>query len=309
MKQSEIYPLAIIGSGIAGLAASIYASRYQIKHLIIGDIPGGLMSESVLVENFPGFKSISGYDLAKKIEEQVKHYKPTWEHGEVTEIKREEGKFVIKTKAGKEFFAQYLILSTGTKRRKLGVPHELELTGKGIHYCATCDGYFYKDKKVLIVGGGDAGVTAAVAISKIAKKVVLLNDLPFLTAMPFWQKKLKARGNVELILANGVESFVGNNFLEKVNLKKAYQGKKDLTVDGVFIEIGSVPNTDLPESLKLDLDKKGFVKVGKDQKTSDNNIYAAGDASSGSNHFHQMLTAAAEGAIAVNAIYQELHKK
>ncbi|MDD3773687.1 MAG: FAD-dependent oxidoreductase [Patescibacteria group bacterium] len=304
----KIYPIAIIGSGIAGLTASIYASRYQIEHLIIGEIPGGIMSESVVVENFPGFKSITGLDLAKRLKEQVLSYKPTWEYDSAVKIKEEKNNFVISTKNQKEFKAHFLILATGTKRRKLGVSGEKELIGKGVHSCVTCDGYFYKDKNVLIVGGGDAGVTAALSITNLAKKVYLLNNLDKLTAMPFWQEKLKTKKNVEIILNNNVKKFVGKDFLEKVILEKSHNGKNELIVDGVFVEIGADPNTDLAKSLNLKLDKRDFLQVGCDQKSSHNRVYGAGDASSGSNHFHQMLTAASEGAIAIDAIYQEIQK-
>jgi thioredoxin reductase (NADPH) len=305
----KIYPIVIIGSGIAGLTASIYASRYKIQHLIIGEIPGGLMSESVLVGNFPGFKEIKGADLAKKLKDQVMHYKPDWEYDLAESVKEEKDHFVIKTKNNKEFLAQFLVLATGTRRRKLGVKGEVELTGKGVHSCVTCDGYFYKDKIVLVVGGGDAGVTAGLSMAKIAKKVFLLNNLEFLTAMPFWQAKLKKQKNVEIILGSGVQEFVGSDHLEKAVLDKAYKGKKELVVDGAFVEIGSEPNTDLAKMLKLKLDERGFIKVGEDQQGSHPCVFAAGDTSSGSNHFHQMLTASAEGAVAVNAIYQALNKK
>lgn len=305
----KVYPIAIIGSGIAGLTASIYASRYQIEHIIIGEIPGGIMSESVIVENFPGFKSITGSDLAKRLKEQVMGYEPDWEYGLVENIKEEKDYFLVITKNNKEIKAKYLLLATGTKRRKLGVAGEKELTGKGVHSCVTCDGYFYKDKNVLIVGGGDAGVTAALSITKLAKKVYLLNNLSKLTAIPFWQEKLKKKKNIEVILSNKVQEFVGKDRLEKVILGKEYQGEKELKVDGVFVEIGADPNTDLAKSLNLKLDKRGFLQVGFDQKSSHERIYGAGDATSGSNYFQQMLTAASEGAIAANAIYQEMNKK
>ena len=309
MEKKIIYPLAIIGSGIAGLTASIYASRYQLKHILIGEIPGGLMSESVIVENFPGFKSIKGMDLAKRIKEQVLYYKPDWEYSLVASVEKVGDGFLVKTKNNKEFKAEYLVLATGTKRRKLGVKGEQELTGKGVHSCVTCDGYFYKDKTVLIVGGGDAGVTAALSIVDSAKKVYVLNDLDHLTAMPYWQKKLKAKKNVELILSNGVQEFVGKERLEKIILKNVYQNKKELVVDGVFVEIGSVPNTDLAQSLGAKLDERGYIKVNDAKATSVNKVYAAGDTTDGSNYFQQMLTAAAEGSIAVNAIYREINKK
>jgi len=306
--KKDIYPLAIIGSGIAGMTASIYASRYQIKHLIVGNIPGGVMSESVMVENFPGFKSISGFELAKKIEEQVKHYKPMWERNEVIKIKEENNAFKIETKNSKIFWARFLLLAVGTKRRHLGVKGEEELVGKGVHYCVTCDGYFYKNKDVLVIGGGDAGVTAALSIADSVRKIYLLNNLSKLTAMPFWQKKLKQKKNVEFIMDNNVLGFAGKDKLEKVLLQKEYKGTKELKVDGVFIEIGSMPNTDLALDLKLKLDEKGFVKVSDGQQSSHQFVYACGDVASSSNHFHQMLTAASEGAVAVNAIYQEINK-
>lgn len=298
------YPLAIIGAGIAGLTASLYASRYVIKHALIGRVPGGKGLDAVSVENYPGFKKISGSELMQRIKEQVLEYKPDFYQEEVKDIKETKTGFRLILSSQEQIRANFLILALGTKRRRLNVKGEREFLGKGIHFCAICDGYFYKDKDVLVVGGGNAGVTAALMLSDIAHRVYLVQADDKLRATPIWQKKIEKKMNIEVILSNTIEAFVGSEKLEKVILANPYSGSKELRVDGVFIEIGSLPNSGLAKKLGLDLDKKGYIKVKNNQQTSHPKVYAAGDVTTAFKHFQQLLISASEGAVAADSLYQ-----
>lgn len=299
------YPLAIIGAGMAGLTASLYASRYALRHALIGKVPGGKGLDAISVENYPGFKKISGSELMQRVKEQVLEYKPDFYQEEVKEIKETKTGFKLVLDSQKQVRADFLILALGTKRRRLDVEGEREFLGKGIHFCAVCDGYFYKDKNVLVVGGGNAGATAALMLSDIAQKVYLVERSDKLRATPIWQKRIKKKMNIEVVLSNAVEAFRGKEKLEKVVLANPYSGSKELRVDGVFIEIGSVPNSRLAKKLGLDLDKKGYIKVKNNQQTSHPKVYAAGDVTTGFKHFQQLLISASEGAVAVNSLYQD----
>jgi len=304
MSIMKKYPLAIIGAGMAGLTASLYASRYGLSHALIGAVPGGKGLDAILVENYPGFEQISGVELMQRVKKQVLSYHPDFYQEKVEEIREEKNEFKLVLSSQKKIKANFLILALGTKRRKLNVEGEKEFLGKGVHFCAACDGYFYKDKKVLVVGGGNAGVTAALMLSDIAKKIYLLEAADKLRATPIWQKRIKQKRNVNIVLANAVKAFKGGERLEKVSLVHPYSGSKELKVDGVFVEIGSIPNNRLAKKLGLDLDQRGYIKVKDNQQTSHPKIYAAGDITTGSNYFQQLLISASEGAIAVDSLYR-----
>ncbi len=301
----KLYPLAIVGAGMAGLTASLYASRYGIKHILIGKVPGGKGLDAISIENYPGFKKISGAKLMQKVKDQVFEYKPDFVQGQVKKIREKDKSFVLTLDNDRLIEASFLLLALGSKRRRLGVPGEEKFIGKGLHFCATCDGYFYKDKTVLVVGGGNAGVTAALMLSDLAQKVYLLEAGLRLKATPIWQERLRQRKNVKIVLNNTVQAFIGENKLERVRLSSPLQGQKEIDVDGVFVEIGSDPNNALAKKLGLKLDSRGYIEVNQEQRTSHPRIYAAGDITTGSNYFQQLLTSAAEGAVAVYSLYRK----
>ncbi|MCD6421717.1 FAD-dependent oxidoreductase [bacterium] len=244
----------------------------------------------------------------QRVFEQAKSYRPDIILGEVKQIKKG-SPFLLQLGSGQKIKADFVLLASGSKRRRLGLPKEKKLVGKGVHYCAICDGYFYRHKTVGVVGGGDAGATSALLLSELAKRVYLLEREEKLLASPFWQEKLKKKKNVLLILKNEIEALLGRERLEGIRLKRPYQGKKELAVEGLFVEIGSIPRTRLARQLGVELDERGFIKVKKDQSTSVPRVYAAGDNCSGSNYFKQLITAGSEGAIAVNSIYKALAEK
>jgi len=305
--MAKVYPLAILGTGMAGLTASIYASRYGIKHILIGEVPGGNVSEAILVENYPGFEKIKGIELVERLRKQALKYKPAWLIDKIKLIKRKDGFFVIITKDNKEIRAKYLIVALGTKKRMLGVKGEKELLGRGVHFCPTCDGYFYKEKIVAVVGGGDSGATASLYLARISKKVYLIDILKKMKAMPFWQAKIKKTKNIELKLGYKIEELKGDGWLKEIVLSKRNK-KEIIKADGVFIEIGGIPNSEIVKKLGVELDKNGYIEVKNNMQTTNPYIFAAGDISTGSDYFNQMITSASEGAIAAHSVYELLQK-
>jgi thioredoxin reductase (NADPH) len=311
MEKNKIWDLAIIGAGPAGLSASVYASRYGIKHAVIGATMGGLISESHKVDNYLGVTSLSGLDLAQKMLLHAKKYAPAMITGEVLEIKKIEapGVFAIKILNQPVVLARALILATGTKRRQLNIPGEKELLGKGVSYCATCDGFFYKNKTVAVVGGGNSAVSAAVHLAQVAGRVFLIYRKAELPAEEYWKKLLAANAKIEVVYNTNVLAVAGQGKVEKIKLDKEKNNQKELLVDGLFIEAGSDPSWDFAQKLGLKTDKAGYLEINPGGATNVKGIWAAGDITTGSDNFRQAITAAAEGAIAAHSAFNYLKKK
>jgi len=299
MKR-DIYDLIIIGAGPAGMTAAVYAARYKLNVLIIGKIPGGYMGEAHEVCNFPTYDRIKGFELVQKMVGQVKKLD--------VEIRSEEVLDIIKGKefqivTGKnKYSAKKILIATGSKRRSLGVERETELTGKGLHYCATCDAGFYKDRIVGVVGGGDAALTAGLLLSKFAKKVyIIYRRNKFVNAEPTWVEEIGKNKKIEPLFNSEIVELIGKEKLESVKLKN----RKSLKLDGLFVEIGSVPGCVIAEKLGVKMDYN-YIAVDKNQKTNVDGVFAAGDVTN--NPLKQIVTACGEGAIAGYTTYKELMK-
>lgn len=297
----ENYDLIIVGAGPGALTAGIYAGRYQLKTLIIGQITGGMTGTAHKVCNFPSYEEIGGMELMMKMINQIKKLEIEIKQETVLEIKK--GKeFEIITDS-KRYKTKKIILATGSERRKLGLENEEEFIGKGISYCATCDSGFYKDKNVGVVGGSDSALTAALLLAKYAKKVyIIYRKDKFERAEPAWIKEVRKEKKIVSLLNSEVTKIVGKEKLTGVKIKEG-EKEKSLELDGLFIEIGSVPNTKISEQLKLNLDK-GHIRVDKNQKTNISGVFAAGDITD--NPLKQAITACAEGAVATYSVYKEL---
>jgi len=305
--ENKVYDLIIVGAGPAGLTASIYASRYGLRHLVIGSQEGGALSWAAEVENYPGFKKISGLDLTNKMVEQVKTLGAEVLAREVVSIEKKDGIFEVRLNKNQFFQSKTLLVATGTERRKLDVPGEAKYLGKGVSYCTTCDGNFFKEKAVAMVGGSNAAALGAYYLSEIASKIYLVYRRRPLRAEPFWQERLREKPNIEIIYETNVIEILGDeNKATGVKLDKAYQGKKELSLEGVFVEIGGFPGTQLVKALGVELDEGGFIKVTVDMKTNIEGLFAAGDVANTTGEFRQIVTATAEGAIAANSIYKYL---
>ncbi|KKP67275.1 MAG: Thioredoxin reductase [Candidatus Moranbacteria bacterium GW2011_GWE1_35_17] len=303
-EEKIIYDLIIVGAGPAGLGASIYSSRYKLKHLVIGEEIGGQVVEASEIENWAGEKSISGKDLMKKFVDQTESLGATIIQEDVRQIEKKEGNFEVVTDGGKKYFTKTIILALGMKPRKMNVKGEKEFVGKGISYCATCDAMFFRDKDVVVIGGGDSAAMAAQHLTEFAKKVYVLHRCE-VAWEPSREESMRANGKIELICSENITEIKG---VAKVNAITYEQDgvMKELAVEGVFIEVGTVPGVIIAKNLGVALDDKDYVIVDQTQSTNVAGVWAAGDVTTGSNKFRQIITAVAEGAVASGSIYRKL---
>jgi thioredoxin reductase (NADPH) len=308
MSDQNEYDLVIIGSGPAGLAASIYASRYKLSNLVLGKKQGGTIGLAHNVENYPGFKQVSGLNLMNQIEEHATHLGAKIVYDPVQKIEKDGDSLKVYTVAGKEVFANSVVIATGTRRKKLNIPGEEKYLGKGVSYCTTCDAPFYQDQKVALIGGSDGAVSGAVHVAEYAEKVYLIYRGEKLKAEPAWKsewKKIEDSGKGVTIFNTNVTQIKGDGKrVQAIQLDKPFQGKKELGVNGIFIEIGGVPGTKLAEELGVETDDNGYIEVDKNMQTNISGVFAAGDCTNFLPDVQQMITASAMGAIAARGIYE-----
>lgn len=293
--------LIIVGTGPAGLSAAIYAARYKLNFACIGTLDGGVVTEAHKVENYPALPGIPGTELANKFKEHAVGLGTEIICDNVRAIVKKDEYFELLGNNGK-WEAKYVLLAMGTERRKLKVPGEEEFQGKGVSYCATCDAFFFKNKKVAVIGGGDSAVSAAEYLGELAEKVYLISRGE-LRAEPARIDHLKNEKNAEIITDKNLKEIKGENVVKSIILK---EDDREIEVDGVFIEIGSTPASSIVKSLGVDLDSDGHILVDEHQKTSNSHIYAAGDITTNSAKFKQIITAASEGAISASSIYKKI---
>lgn len=300
-----MYDAIIIGAGPAGFSAAIYAARYKLKTLIIGKHLGGLIMDAHKVENYPGFKSVSGIELMNKFEEQARNLGVEVREGEVVSVKKIDDGFEIEDKEAKKYQTKTLILATGTERRKLNVPGEDKFLGKGVSYCAICDAPFFRNKNVAVVGGNDSAVRAVQLTAKYARQAYIIYRGAELRAEPYLVDDIKQNEKIKIITEDNVKEVKGDKFAKEIVLES---GNK-LEVDGLFVEIGFVPAVGLAKSINVNLDNDSHIVVDGKQATNVEGVFAAGDITTNSNKIKQIITAAAEGAIAANAVYNYLKTK
>ncbi len=301
-----IYDLIIVGAGPAGLSAAIYASRYNLNALVIGDEPGGMAAEAYKIENYPGFKSVSGMELMNKFKDQIKGVVDIKQE-KIIELKKENN-FVITTKGG-VYKSKAVIIASGTKRRKLNIKGEKEFLGRGVSYCATCDAAFFRDKVVGVVGGNDAAAMSALLLAEYARKVFIIYRKEKIRAEPLRVSQLEKNKKITIINNTNVIAVNGDKMMSSVTLDKEFSKSKELALNGLFIEIGSVPSTILTKKLGIKLDEEGYITVDSVQKTNIEGFYAAGDITTNSNKFRQIITAASEGAVSAHSVYEFLKNK
>ena len=302
-----MYELVIIGAGPAGLAASIYASRYGIKHIVLGINLGGTIALAHKVENYPGFTSISGTELSQKFLEHAKELGAKIENKEVTAIEKSNNGYLVKTNNSHQYQTRTIIIATGTRRRYLNIPGEKEYIGRGVYYCATCDAPFYKNKIVIVIGGANAACSGAIHLAQFAQKIYLIYRRSKLRAEPAWLNQVLQNPKIETIYDTNITKIDGDsNQVQKVKLDKAYQGKNELSVDGIFVEIGGVPVTSLAKNLGVKTDEGNYIITDNHMATNIPGIYCAGDTNAFQKYFQQVVTAVGEGATASLNIYQYL---
>jgi thioredoxin reductase (NADPH) len=302
-----MHDVAIIGLGAAGYTAAIYCARYKLSVFLVGGEEGGLGNTAAEVGNWPGEIEIRGPDLMEKFKnhavsfEQVT-FKVAWVKG----IDKKDGHFALSLDDGSVVEAKAVIFAMGSRKRHLNVPGEDRLSGRGVTYCATCDAFFYRNKTVAVIGGGDSAVEGAAIAAQVAKKVYLVHRRDSFRAEPFWIDRVKAKDNVEFVLERNVLEIEGDQKVSGIKLDQPHNGQDVLAVDGVFIEIGADPATDLPKTLGCAVDARGFLDVDAAMRTSVPGIFGAGDLTNGSNAFAQFTTAAGEAAVAANSVFHYL---
>ena len=287
-----MYDTIIIGAGPSGLTAAIYLLRANKKVLIIEkETVGGQIASSPLVENYPGFESISGSDLANNLFNQALNLGLDFEIEEVKE--RTKDKKVITD--SNTYEAKSIIIATGCTPRRLNLPNEEKLIGKGVHFCVSCDGAFYKGKTVAVIGGGNSAIGNAIALSEIAKKVYVVQNMDKLTCEDTLKEKVNELNNVEIILSNSVKEYLYNDKLTGIKLEDG----KEIDLDGVFISIGLIPSNETFKDI-IDTDSYGYA-ISNDSTTKVEGIFIAGDIREKS--IRQLTTATSDGTIAaINAI-------
>jgi thioredoxin-disulfide reductase len=298
----EEYDLIIVGGGCAGYPAAVYASRFNLKTLVIAKEQGGLITTTHLVENYPGFISLTGQELAENLENHVRANNVPIQNDIVKSIEKKGKYFIVKTDIlENEYKTKTIILATGTKHKHLNVLGEKEFQGKGVSYCATCDGPFFKNKIVGIVGGSDTAAKEAMVLSQNSSKVYMFIRST-LKAEPINADRIKKIENVEIIEGVNVEKIMGENKVSKVLLDNG----KEVNLEGLFIAIGMLPQNELAKSLNVKLNKKGEVIINKNSQTNIEGVFAAGDLTNA--EWKQGIVASAEGSIAANYAYEYINE-
>ena len=305
--QDDLYEVLIAGQGAAAFAAGLYAARYQLSSIIIGETFGGETATGGLIENYPGYPDIDGFELMMKFKEQVDKYNVPVINDKVANITREGHCFEATTGDGDTYRGSSVILAVGRERRKLGLEHENEWTGRGVSFCSTCDAPMHGGNVVAVVGGGNAAVEGAVLLSKYARQVyIVYRQERFTRPEPVNIRRLAEASNVEQLLGTNVIELTGEDGLSGVVLDRKQNGSNELALDGLFIEIGADPRIDLAKQLGVDLNDQNEVKVDKLMRTSIHGVFAAGDLTDASGDLKQTVTAAAQGAVAATSVYADM---
>jgi alkyl hydroperoxide reductase subunit F len=304
MKGALMYELIIIGAGPAGITAAVYAARKKIKFLIISKDIGGQAAWSGDIENYTGYQFVTGPELAMKFEEHMKQFKVELKEGEEIKTLEKSGEnYKITTDKG-SYEAQAVIIASGKKPRMLGVPGEVKFKSKGLTYCATCDGPLFTGKDVAVIGGGNSALDAALQMMKIANKVYLINVNPKLGGDAIMREKVEKDPKVEILNNTRTKEILGDKFVTGMKIEK--EGRiQDIKVQGIFVEIGLIPNTDFVSVVKKN--KTGEVIVDANAKTSAPGIFAAGDVTDQPEK--QIIIAAGEGAKALLGVFSYLAHK
>ena len=287
----------ILGSGPAGLSAALYAARADLDPIVLTGMElGGQVSLTHIVENYPGFpEGVGGNELVELFQKQAERFGTKLEFDTASEVDLSKRPFKVQT-FNSTYLADTLIVSTGATSRRLDIPGETELTGRGVSYCATCDGWFFKDKDLIIVGGGDSALEESIFLTRYANSVTIVHRRDELRAGPFLQNRTKSNPKIDFIWNSIVTEILGEEAVESVRLQDVVTKEERIyPIDGIFIFIGHIPNTQLFKD-QLDMDELGYLKVDHLMKTNVAGVFAAGEVAD--SHFRQVITSAGMGAAA-----------
>lgn len=307
-KTKKVHDLIIIGAGPAALTAAIYTTREDIETLLFErGVIGGLAAITDWVDNYPGFSSgISGLNLADELQKQAERFGAVIELGEVSEIIAEKDHKLLKTTSG-DFYAKAVLIATGCDYKKIGVPGEKEFFARGVHYCATCDGAFYRDKRLVVVGGGNSAVQEAIFLTRFASHIdLLVRGDKFRASDVLVQELKKHSDKIKVHMNTTTDEIVGenNSVVKVIGTDTKTNKKREFATDGVFIFVGLLPNTQFLEKSKIELDPLGFIKTDAGLSTDMKGVFAAGDVRSGATM--QIASATGEGATAALKIREYL---
>lgn len=297
--NKEAYDVLILGAGPAGLTAAIYAGRYQLKTVVVSKTFGGMANLAGEIDNWPGFSG-SGLDLMVAFKKHAEKYGAVFIEGEVSVVKKDATGFFVELE-GKIIRAKSLIVALGTEHKQLDIKGEKEFLGKGVSYCATCDAMFFKNKKVVVVGGANSAAKAALYLSELAKEVSIVYRKTQMRCEPISLKKIETSSNIKMYYNATPLEIIGDKKVTGLKIKQEVNGKDEeklLDVDGVFIQVGATPMTDVVSDLGLEF-CDGYIKTDKEMVTSVKGIFAAGDDTN--NTFKQVVVAAGEGAVAAKS--------
>jgi thioredoxin reductase (NADPH) len=310
-RLRDLYDVVIVGGGPAAFSAAIYARRFGMVTAIVTDRVGGLLNEAGVIDDYLGLPETPAAKMIKTFYAHAKKYDSDVVLDWVVRFRREGDYYVVETKRGRRTRTRTIIVAIGTRRRRLGVPGEEEFIGKGVSYCAVCDAPLYRGAPaVAVVGGGDAALEGALILADYAKKVYLVHRRDRFRAQPYYVKQVLARNNIELVLNSVVTEIRGDNRVRSIVVRNNVTGElRELTVSGVFIEIGFEPYREWAISNGLEVDEEGFIKVNEWMETNLPGVFAAGDCTTLWKGFRQIVTAAAMGAVAAYSAYQYIIKR
>ena len=307
-KKVESVRLLVLGSGPAGLSAALYAARAELTPLVLTGVEiGGQAGLTFTIENYPGFpEGVGGYQLGELFQKQAEKFGARVEFETASAVELSRRPFKIST-YGADYLADSLVIATGASSNHLGIPGEKELTGHGVSYCATCDGYFFKEKRVVVVGGGDSALEEGLFLTRYASSVTIVHRRDSLRAGAILQKRAQDNPKVNFVWNSVLTAIVGDHLVEGVKLKNVVSGEESLLpTDGVFIFIGHTPNTELFKG-QLEMDERGYIKTDMLMQTSVPGVYAAGEVADP--NFRQVVTSAGMGAAAAMQAIKYLEKE
>ncbi|MBY8979222.1 MAG: FAD-dependent oxidoreductase [Candidatus Lokiarchaeota archaeon] len=292
----KTYDLIVLGGGPTAIGCAIYAARFALDVLVIGKIFGGLIATTHLVENYPGITSTSGQGLMDMFKEHMNSLSIPYITDEIRSIENTNDHFILHSFFQK-FKAKSVVIATGSERKKLGIPGEEEFAGRGVSYCATCDGPFYKDKTVCVIGGSDSAAKEALFLSQNVKKVYIIYRGEEIRAEPINKKRVEENHKIEIIYKTNIVEIKGDNTVKSV----IFNNGTEFEVDGVFIEVGSIPNSDLAKRIGVKTNEKDEIIINRKSETNVPGIFAAGDVADAP--FKQAITGVAEGVVAAYSAF------